>query len=99
VGRELEAVDVEADRCHADGIFLRSPHHAAEARGDERAAKQISAEETEEDDVIKRALVPQQRETGERIARGDGEPVGAAEGRERAVKKAICPKASVIMMK
>src|SRR6516165_4804971 len=84
VGRELEAIDIEADGRHADGIFLRAAHHAAEARADQGAAEQVSAEETGEDEVIKRALVAQQRQTGERIARRNGEPVVAAEGRERA---------------
>src|SRR6185369_6494766 len=43
VGGELEAVAVEADRRHADGVFPRATHDAAEPRGDQRAAKQISA--------------------------------------------------------
>ena len=93
-------MDVESHRRHADGILLRAAQNAAEARGDERTAKQIAAEKTREHDVIERAFILEQREAGERIARRDREAVVAAVGAsELAVKKAIWPKASVIMMK
>src|SRR5712691_2558826 len=83
IGRKLEAVDVETDRRHADRVLPGAAQNPAESRNHQRAAEEIAAEETKQHHVIERALVLEQRKAGERAARGDGEPVVAAIGRER----------------
>src|SRR6202161_403100 len=55
VGDELKAANSEADSRHPGRVLLAAAQHAAETRGDERAAKQISREQANKRDVIKRA--------------------------------------------
>src|SRR5215213_5195178 len=83
IGDKLETIDVEADAADTQRILARASIDAAEARGDQRAAKQIRAEQSGEADVIERAVVGENRQPGDRRPHADSQTVVATVRRER----------------
>ena len=83
IGGELVGEGVEPDRLHAHRVLARAAQHAPEARGDDRAAEEIGADEAGEDDVVEGvALAEDARSEDEALPR-QGHAVVAAIGGER----------------